>query len=248
MKVCRLISILAMASIVAAQTTVCPADWFPAVFTSTIDQVADKPVPFDDDPEFYFFKNIMKFRDEAIQHTTDDAIQFFNDSYGLDFSGSSPNAQNERFFQNARMNPFIVNPDIHQIVTSSNWIRTGSIRSNCFNSRDGGFQVTFSGNQTLYGSYGGTEGKPARAFIDLILYGFYIIEVCSQSPVVIQHQSGTPFRLEPIDGFGIINCDIYNRVLGRGKALGVTLSVPTTDDADHFFVTVRISFTFPSSV
>ena len=122
------------------------------------------------------------------------------------------------------------------------------IRSNCFNSRDGGFQVTFSGNQTLYGSYGGTEGKPARAFIDFIIYGFYIIEVCPQSPVVIQYQSGTPFRLEPIDGFGIINCDLYNRVLGRGKALGVTLSVPATDDADHFFVTVRISFTFPSSV
>ena len=127
MKACLVIIVLAMASIVAAQTTVCPADWFPAVFTSTIDQVADKPVPFDDDPEFYFFKNVMKFRDEAIEHSTEDVIQFFNDSYGLDFSGSSPNAQNERFFQNARMNPFIINPDIHQIVTSSNWIRTGSI-------------------------------------------------------------------------------------------------------------------------
>ena len=74
MNVCCIIFILAMASIVAAQTTVCPADWFPAVFTSTIDQVADKPVPFDDDPEFYFFKNVMKFRDEAIKHTTEDAI------------------------------------------------------------------------------------------------------------------------------------------------------------------------------
>ena len=230
-----------MASIVAAQTTVCPADWFPAVFTATSGQVADKPVPFDDDPEFYFFKNIIKFRDEAIQHTTEDAIEFFNDSYGLDFSGSSPNAQNERFFQNARMNPFILNPDIRYTVTSNNWIRTDSTRSSCLNMRDGGFQVTFSGNQTLHGSYG---GKPARAVIDLIIYGFYNIEVCSQSPVIIQYQSGTHFCLEPIAGFWIINCDIYNRVLGHGKALGVTLSVPATDDADHFFVTVRISFTF----
>ena len=97
MKVCRIVFILAMASIVAAQTSVCPADWFPAVFTAIIDQVADTPVPSDDDPEFYFFKKVMKFRDEAIQHTTEDAIQFFNDSYGLDFSGSTPNAQNERF-------------------------------------------------------------------------------------------------------------------------------------------------------
>ena len=87
MNVCFIIILftLAMASIVAAQTTVYPADWFPAVFTATSGQVADKPVPFDDDPEFYFFKKVMKFRDEAIQHTTEDAIQFFNDSYGLDF-------------------------------------------------------------------------------------------------------------------------------------------------------------------
>ena len=248
MTVCHIVFILAMASIVAAQTTVSPADWFPAVFTATSGQMADKPVPFDDDPEFYFFKNIMKFRDEAIQHTTEDAIEFFNDSYGLDFFGSTPNAQNERFFQNARMNPFILNPDIRYTVTSNNWIRTGSTRSSCLNMRDGGFQVTFSGNQTLYGSYGGTEGKPARAFIDLIVYGFYNIEVCSQSPVIIQYKSGTPFRMEPIDGFGIINCDLYNQVLGHGKALGVAFSVPTTDDSGRFFVTVRNSFTFPSSV
>ena len=77
MNVCCIIFILAMASIVAAQTTVCPADWFPAVFTATSGQVADKPVPFNDDPEFYFFKKVVKFRDEAIQHTTEDAIQLF---------------------------------------------------------------------------------------------------------------------------------------------------------------------------
>ena len=150
MKVCRLISILAMASIVAAQTTVCPADWFPAVFTATIDQVADKPVPFNDDPEFSFFKNVIKFRDEAIQHTTEDAIQFFNDSYGLDFSSSTPNVQNERFFQNASVNPVILNPDMHPIVTYSNWIQTGSTHSSCFNIRKGGFHDIFRRPNTLW--------------------------------------------------------------------------------------------------
>ena len=56
MKACLVIIVLAMASIVAAQTTACPADWFLAVFTATIDQVADKPVPFNDDPEFFLQK------------------------------------------------------------------------------------------------------------------------------------------------------------------------------------------------
>ena len=30
----------------------------------------------------------MQFREAAIQHTIEDAIQLFNDSFGLDFSAS----------------------------------------------------------------------------------------------------------------------------------------------------------------
>ena len=81
----------------------------------------------------------MQFRDEAIQHTVDDAIQFFNDTYGLDFSASAPNTRNERFFENAKMSPFISLPDANYIVTEKNWIRNGNTRSTCYVVHDGGF-------------------------------------------------------------------------------------------------------------
>ena len=104
----------------------------------------------------------------------------------------------------------------------NNWIRTGSTRSNCYRIKDGGLEVSFSADRTLCGSYGGAEGKPISVADSVVLnYGFYSIDVCEQSPVIIQYQSATPLRTEPVDGTSIINCDIYNRVLGNGKAQGI---------------------------
>ena len=48
-----------------------------------------------------FFKDEMGLRDDDIQHVLSDAIKFYNKSYGLDFSGSQPNEQNEYFLENA---------------------------------------------------------------------------------------------------------------------------------------------------
>ena len=66
--------------------------------------------------------------------------------------------------------------------------------------RDGGVIVTFSGEQTLYGSYGGAEGKP----VGPLAYGFYIIDVCKQSLLL---QSSTPFRVGSVDSILVINLD-----------------------------------------
>ena len=230
----------------AVLSQTCRSEPFSAVFAASFDHTLDTPTAIYDDPDLTFFKTYMQFRDVALQHTVDDAIKFFNDSYGLDFSASTPNEQNERFFENAKMSPFIIPPyEIDYIVTENNWIRNGNTRSMCYLIRDGGFQITFSADQTLRGSYGGTTGKPA-GIADLLLYGFYNIDVCKQSPVIIQYQSGTPFRAEPIDGFYVINCDIYNRVLGHGKAQGIFLSIPDPDEPSQFRVTLRNMFTFPA--
>ena len=77
---------------------------FPASFLAFIDQTIDSPDAFVvADPEYTFFKEVLGFRDDDIQHTIGDAIKFFNESYGLDFSLSPPNDQNEYFYQNAKL-------------------------------------------------------------------------------------------------------------------------------------------------
>ena len=238
------ISILVVAVLsltILSQT--CPSEQFSAVFTASVDLTYDTTLAYpQDDPELVFFKTIMKFSDTAIQHTVDDAIQFFNDRYGLDFSASTPNEKNERFFENAKMSPFIVPPEVDYIVTINSWFQSGNIRSTCYPIRDGGFQVSFSANQTLRGSYGGPTGKPAG----LLVYGFYSIEVCKQSPIIIQYQSATPYRIEPIDGIAIANSELYNRVLGHGRAQGIIIVIPDPDEPGRLRVTLRSTFTFPA--
>ena len=222
----------------------CPSEPFTAVFTASLDQTLDSLEIFKDDPELTFFKTIMQFRDAAIQHTADDAIRFFNDRFGLDFSASTPNQQNERFFENAKMGPHIVVSNDYN-VTVNNWFRSGNTRSACYLAREGGFRVTFSAEQTLHGSYGGATGKPAGV-MNVVVYGFVSIEVCKQSPTIIQIQSSTPFRIEPVDGIGIVNAETYNRVLGHGRVQGIVIIIPDPDEPGRFRVTIRNTFTFPA--
>ena len=232
---------LSMSVIPSIQSQTCQQ--FPVSFLAVMDQ--DTETVIVDDPDLTFLKEIMSFRDDAIQHTIDDVLKFFDESYGLDFSLSPPNERNEYFYQNATLSPFELADNIEYLVTLNNWIQTGSSRSTCYNIRDGGFQATFSAQQTLYGSYGGSDGKTVGE-MDLLLYGFYNIEVCEQSPVIIQYQSGSPFRFEPVDGTGIINCDLYSRVLGHGKAQGTFKLTPSPNAPGKQRIVIRNAFTFPA--
>ena len=221
------------AFVVSAIAQICPPEHFSAVITITADDVIENGANINlKDPELTYFKTVLKFQDSDIQHTIDDAIQFFNNTYGLDFS-DPPDENNERFFQNAKMTPYILALEIDNFIIDSHWIRTGNTYSSCYRLRNGGFQVTFSAEQTLYGSYGGAEGKPVRMgnYVD---YGFYIADVCKQSPLIIQFQSSSPARVEPIDGSLIVPIDLYNPVLGYGAATALVQFYPDPNEPGKF--------------
>ena len=87
--------VFAMSSLVVMSQS-CPSEHFSAVITATIDGAVDKPQDlYLDDPELTYFRTHMKFRDSDIQHTIEDAINFFNYTYGIDFSNLAPNERNE---------------------------------------------------------------------------------------------------------------------------------------------------------
>ena len=227
----------------AVSSQTCPSDHFSAVFTATVDTISTGIPSFGpDDPELYFFKETLGFRDADIKYITEDAIAFFNDTFGLDFS-AAPNEMNERSFENARMAPYMLSNEHKMYANTNNWIRTGSTRTTCNRMFQGGFRVTFSGDQTLYGSYGGAEGKPVGV---VLLYGFYSIDGCQQSPVVIQFQCSKPPRIEPVDGVFIFNCESYSRVLGYGRIRGTTDLTPIPEEPGQYHYSIRDVFTFPA--
>ena len=239
-------SLVFAVSALAVLSQTCPSDHFSAIFTATVDQTIDDPSMINiPDPELYFFKNVLKLRYQEIRHFVEDAFYFFNSTFGLDFSAAPSNDQHEFFIENAVLSPYMLSEDIIVTITFNNWIRTGSTRSSCYRLRDGGAAVNFTGDQTLYGSYGGAEGKPVGVH-DVLAYGFYVIDVCQQSPVLIQFQSSTPFRPEPVDGIFVINLDLYSRVLGYGKAQGIGTLVPDPYQPEKYHFGTRNVFTFPT--
>ena len=101
----------------------------------------------------------------------------------------------------------------------------------------------FSDNQTLYGRYGGADGKPAGVR-ERLAYGFAHIDVCQQSPVIIRYQCDAPFRIDPIYGTLITTCLTCNRVLGHGRPHGAASIKPDPDEPQRFCITIRTVFTF----
>ena len=149
----------------------CPSKHFSAVFVASIDDKIDDPSQVTlADPELTFFKETMRFTEEEIPHILADAMNFFNSTFGLDFTASPPNERNERFLGNAKMSPFYFTKDLNFVVTANNWIRNGNTRSSCYKVLDGGIAVTFSDNLTLHGEYGGTGGKASRYIRSTVLF------------------------------------------------------------------------------
>ena len=214
---------------------------FTATFVALSDQILDDPNALMNDPEMTFFKEDMGLRDDDIQHVFEDVIKFYNETYGLDFSNSPPNEQNEYLFENAKMTLFRLYD--HYLVIFNNWIQT---RTTCRDIQFGGYQVTFTGDQLLHGSYGGDKGTSAGVG-NIIQYGYDIIHVCDQSPVDVQFQNASPFRREPVDGAVFLNFDIYNNILGYGKALGFSSTKPDPDNPGKYRIIIRVVFTFPAS-
>ena len=200
MKVWISILVFGVSNLLVESAESCPSDHYSAIFVATVDKISDGvPRIGFSDPDLVFFKNVMKFTDTTTLHIFEDAIKFFNETHGLDFSLSPPNEKKEYFYENAVMGPFILSDELDFIVTSNNWIQSGSTRSTCYRIRGGGLCVAFTGNQTLHGIYGGADGKPV-AIGNTLAYGFYSIDVCKQSPVIIQFECSIPVRMEPIEG------------------------------------------------
>ncbi len=165
----------------------CPSEWFTAQFVALADIVVPAellvPVP---DSDYTYFRDIMLFSEEEIKRVTQDAIEFFDTKFGLDFSQSIPNAQGQRAFENAVLEPFIMPSEFRYSININSWLLTGRTTNICFENRDGGFRVIFTGEQMLHGTYGGTDGIPANLG-EFVVYGFYNIPTPPRHPVQLRH-------------------------------------------------------------
>ena len=200
------------------------------------------------DPNLTFLSDALGYSDDQIQQEVQNSLQFFSERFGLEFSLSQPNELGQRFFQNATLQPDI-QANVFGHATINRWFLTGNTRSKCFPFSFGGFLVTFSGEQTLKGTYGGEEGIDVSSG-KYLAYRYESISVPPCEPTVIQLQ--TPIPLERAQGTGIVVVfyEVSHPTLGQGAQTGFTQAEIVTAANGTSFIRAsgNVVITFPPNV
>jgi len=200
------------------------------------------------DPNLTFLSDVLGYSDDQIQQEVQNSLQFFSERFGLEFSLSQPNELGQRFFQNATLRRVIqANVLGHAII--NRWFVTGNTRSKCFPLSVGGFLVTFSGEQTLKGTYGGEEGIDVSSG-RYLLYHYESISVPPCEPTVIQLQTPIPLEIAQGTGIVVIFYEVSHPTLGQGAQTGFSqVEIVTAANGTSFIhVSANVAVTFPSNV
>ena len=201
----------------------------------------------DFDTNLTFFSDVLGYSDDEIQQEFQNALQFFSERFGLEFSLTQSNELGQRFFQNATLQPVRRTPPINAIL--NRWILTGNTRSKCFPLTVGGFLVTFSGQQILKGTYGGEEGidVPNDSTLSYEFMSISVPPPCE--PIVIQRQSPRPLESMRI-GIFVLFYELSHRTLGPGAAQGfLQVERATAANGTSFLRSSgSVIFTFPPNV
>ena len=168
------------------------------------------------DTNLTFFREVLEFDDAESQQETQNAFQFFNERFGLDFSLSEPDELGVHIFQNATFQPFraVGGP----IATFNRWLLTGNTWSRCFTTALGGYRVDFNGEQTLRGTYGGEEGIQVTNN-RVLLYDYISISIPGRDPLVIQRWTPIPNEAQQF-GLYVLFYELSHPTLGQGAQQG----------------------------
>ena len=170
-----------------------------------------------DDANLTFFRELLQYDDARTQHETQNAFQFFNERFGLEFSLSEPDELGRHFYQNATLQPFSRRPS-GATATFNRWLVTGSSWARCYTVSLGGYRVSFTGEQTLRGTYGGEEGIQVTTS-RILGYEYLYISIPRRDPVVIQRWTPTPNEAAQI-GLFVSFYELSHPTLGQGVQQG----------------------------
>lgn len=238
-------TILISAAIGCIVAQECPSGWFDVSFAITIDTAIPREAFSGVDTNLRYFKETLKLTNEETEQVTQDAFEFYNTTYGLDFASSPVDAAGRRQFENVTLIPFEVPFNVP--VTHNRWVINGRKGANrCFYMTEGGYNAVFTGEQILRGTYGGKEGRlvvpPSAEGITYILFN---LNVCSHQPTFIITCKSPPTFRNP-DFYGVRLGDCYNRVLGHGLLQGAQGTVPDPTDNGKVRLITRMVMNFPA--
>lgn len=181
---------------------------------------------------------------DAVQAFRDEAVDFYKDRFGLDFSTAPVDDNGEQVINGAKLVPSFVRLErnYHAQTIGGEWVPpTG------WDVRDSSFNVMFTDEVVLRGTYGGPDGQIAPEGA-LLAFGDYNIDVdrpgnSEKAPgrgddeIVIRFFSSSLITADE-DGIMTFVCDLTHPEWGSGQARGII-----TPDGG-----IRNVLTFPSSL
>jgi len=198
-----------------------------------------------------YLREVMHFNDSQVHDFSVSAEAFFRDTYGLDFTGVSPDANNIKSISGAVLLPFRFSKEARYFALFHD--NTGHLPENNL-VRDGGTLVLITAPGVVYrGMFGGASGSPASPG-ELMPFGFYnLIGIPSDSgqseepsdPIIIPYHALSPVRITA-DGDAVIHCGLQHEPWGAGVGRGILSIHPS--DSIHMHVIQRNVLTFPASL
>ena len=176
--------------------------------------------------------------DAAIAEFRDEAIDFYAERFGLNFSAAAVETDGSQQIDGATLVPSFVAPESEYRAYTIGGMR---VPAEGHVVRDSSFNVMLQPGVTLHGTYGGATGKVA-AQGGLLAFGDYNILVPgpgnsgNDDEIQIRFRSTGPI-VPNADGVMTFVCDLSNELWGDGQARGIV-----TPDGE-----IRNVLAFPSA-
>lgn len=182
--------------------------------------------PEEGDLAMWFHKDIMGRTDEDINMTKEEAMAYFNETFGLNSTNSPEPVAYGMDPRNDYRAYYISGMEI----PAEGWVV-----------RDGGFMVNLTNETTLYGTWGGPEGKVVPVG-SLFVYGDYNINASTADnvspdnvsptvtptpaePIVIHYQSVEPAVPDMVNNGTTFRC---TAIASWGEGIAQVIAYPQT--------------------
>lgn len=180
-----------------------PAQAGSAVFSVKGMLTAGKSI-YDTDLGRAFFHRILEHDDEDFFGSREEALDFVSEHFGLDFAGANEDKHTGALTLMsgdttvAKLEPFTINTDLATSVDGIKGFGDDADLSAVVH--EGGWRATLHADATLFGLYGGEEGKRASKGDALFYYETHVQNEESEVPVIFHFESHEPVSMKPKDG------------------------------------------------
>jgi hypothetical protein len=180
-----------------------PAQAGSAVFSVKGMLTAGKSI-YDTDLGRAYFHRVLEHDDEDFFGSREEALDFVSEHFGLDFTDAKEDEHTGALTLMsgdttvAKLEPFTINTDLDTSVDGIKGFGDDADASAVVH--EGGWRATLHADATLYGLYGGEEGKRASKGDALFYYETHVQNEESEVPVIFHFESHEPVSMKPKDG------------------------------------------------